>query len=191
MIVAGLATNMPDLDIVLAPISSQLYLLHHRGETHSLLMLPLWALLLSWMFGKGVQTSWWLAAVLCAGRTEPLDPHPARLDHRLWHPVACAFIRPPVRAGHHLHHRSGTRRPVPGWCGFAGPVQVQPSAGAVSIGPASRRCGHPAGSRLDKLGSSNAATGARYRPRLCPVTRLAPSQRDAPKPAPSRRGTGL
>ena len=51
MIVAGLATNMPDLDIVLAPFSSQLYLLHHRGETHSLLMLPLWAWLLAWLFG--------------------------------------------------------------------------------------------------------------------------------------------
>ena len=52
MIVAALATNMPDLDIVLAPFSAQFYLLHHRGETHSLLMLPLWALLLSWLFGK-------------------------------------------------------------------------------------------------------------------------------------------
>jgi inner membrane protein len=52
MIVATLATNMPDLDIVLAPFSSQFYLLHHRGETHSLLMLPLWAWLLSWLFGK-------------------------------------------------------------------------------------------------------------------------------------------
>jgi inner membrane protein len=52
MIVATLATNMPDLDIVLAPFSSQLYLLHHRGETHSLLMLPIWAWLLSWLFSK-------------------------------------------------------------------------------------------------------------------------------------------
>lgn len=52
LIVGALATNMPDLDIVLAPFSAQLYLLHHRGETHSLLMLPLWALLLSWLFGR-------------------------------------------------------------------------------------------------------------------------------------------
>ncbi len=48
----GLAANFPDLDIVLAPFSSELYLMHHRGETHSLLMLPLWALLLSWLFAK-------------------------------------------------------------------------------------------------------------------------------------------
>jgi inner membrane protein len=51
-IVGGLAANFPDLDILLAPVSSELYLLHHRGETHSLLMLPLWALLLSWLFSK-------------------------------------------------------------------------------------------------------------------------------------------
>lgn len=51
-IAGALAANFPDLDIVLAPISSELYLMHHRGETHSLLMLPLWALLLSWLFAK-------------------------------------------------------------------------------------------------------------------------------------------
>lgn len=51
--VAGaLAANFPDLDILLAPISSELYLMHHRGETHSLLLLPLWALLLSWIFSR-------------------------------------------------------------------------------------------------------------------------------------------
>lgn len=47
-----LAANMPDLDILLAPFSPEFYLLHHRGETHSLLMLPLWALLLSWLFAR-------------------------------------------------------------------------------------------------------------------------------------------
>lgn len=51
-IAGALAANFPDLDIVLAPISSELYLMHHRGETHSLLMLPLWALLLSWAFAR-------------------------------------------------------------------------------------------------------------------------------------------
>jgi inner membrane protein len=52
MIVSVLATNAPDLDIVLAPFSPQLYLMHHRGISHSLVMLPIWALLLSWLFGK-------------------------------------------------------------------------------------------------------------------------------------------
>lgn len=56
--IAGvLATNMPDLDILLAPISSELYLMHHRGETHSLLMFPLWALLLSWIFSRLFKTA--------------------------------------------------------------------------------------------------------------------------------------
>lgn len=55
-IAGALAVNMPDLDILLAPFSSELYLLHHRGETHSLLMAPLWALLLSWIFSRMFKT---------------------------------------------------------------------------------------------------------------------------------------
>jgi inner membrane protein len=51
-IAGALAVNFPDLDILLAPVSPELYLLHHRGETHSLVMLPLWALLLSWLFAR-------------------------------------------------------------------------------------------------------------------------------------------
>lgn len=51
-IAGALAANFPDLDIVLAPVSSELYLMHHRGETHSLVLLPLWAFLLSWLFAK-------------------------------------------------------------------------------------------------------------------------------------------
>jgi inner membrane protein len=56
-IAGALAVNMPDLDILLAPFSSELYLLHHRGETHSLLMVPLWALLLSWIFARLFKTA--------------------------------------------------------------------------------------------------------------------------------------
>lgn len=55
--VGALAANAPDLDILLAPFSSQFYLMHHRGETHSLLMLPLWALLLSWFFSRLFKSS--------------------------------------------------------------------------------------------------------------------------------------
>jgi inner membrane protein len=56
-IAGALAANAPDLDILLAPVSSQLYILHHRGETHSLLLLPLWAWLLSWVFSRLFKTS--------------------------------------------------------------------------------------------------------------------------------------
>ncbi len=44
---AGLASNAPDLDIVLTPLLRQPlgYVLHHRGYTHTLLLAPLLALL--------------------------------------------------------------------------------------------------------------------------------------------------
>jgi inner membrane protein len=44
---AALASNAPDIDIVLAPLIRQPlgYLLHHRGHTHTLLLAPLLALL--------------------------------------------------------------------------------------------------------------------------------------------------
>ncbi len=46
------AAAAPDLDIVLTYAGTVEYLLHHRGVTHSVLMLPLWALLLSWVLAK-------------------------------------------------------------------------------------------------------------------------------------------
>ena len=55
-IAGALAVSFPDLDIVLAPFSSELYLMHHRGETHSLLMVPIWAWLLSWIFSRIFKT---------------------------------------------------------------------------------------------------------------------------------------
>jgi len=44
-LIAALAM-LPDIDIVLRLLSDPLYLQHHRGLTHSLLMLPLWGWLL-------------------------------------------------------------------------------------------------------------------------------------------------
>jgi len=46
------ACAAPDLDFVLGFVSPLLYLEQHRGPTHSLLLLPLWALLLSWVLAK-------------------------------------------------------------------------------------------------------------------------------------------
>lgn len=56
-VIAALAVNAPDLDIVLAPFSPELYLMHHRGISHSLLMAPLWAFLLSWLFARLFKSS--------------------------------------------------------------------------------------------------------------------------------------
>ena len=44
-----LAAAFPDIDFVLTFIDPLLYLSQHRGLTHSLIMLPLWALLLGWL----------------------------------------------------------------------------------------------------------------------------------------------
>src|SRR5262245_53107000 len=47
MIAGGLAAAFPDIDFVAGYVSSLFYLQHHRGITHSLLLLPLWALLIA------------------------------------------------------------------------------------------------------------------------------------------------
>ncbi|HET9736295.1 MAG TPA: metal-dependent hydrolase [Burkholderiales bacterium] len=46
------AAAAPDLDFVLAFVSPLLYLEQHRGPTHSLVLLPLWALVLAWALAK-------------------------------------------------------------------------------------------------------------------------------------------
>ncbi len=47
LLVGFLAAAAPDLDFVLSTIGPVEYLLHHRGATHSLILLPLWAFLLA------------------------------------------------------------------------------------------------------------------------------------------------
>ena len=46
------AAAAPDLDFVLGFVSPLVYLEQHRGPTHSILLLPLWALPLSWLMAK-------------------------------------------------------------------------------------------------------------------------------------------
>jgi inner membrane protein len=43
------AAALPDLDFVMGQFGAVTYLLHHRGVTHSLIMLPLWAFALAWI----------------------------------------------------------------------------------------------------------------------------------------------
>lgn len=47
MLVGFLAAAAPDLDFVVGYVGPVEYLLHHRGVTHSLVLLPLWAYLLA------------------------------------------------------------------------------------------------------------------------------------------------
>ena len=46
------ACAAPDLDFVIGFFGPVEYLQFHRGVTHSLLILPLWALALSWLLAK-------------------------------------------------------------------------------------------------------------------------------------------
>ena len=46
------ACAAPDLDFVIGFAGPVEYLLNHRGVTHSLLLLPAWALLYSWILAK-------------------------------------------------------------------------------------------------------------------------------------------
>jgi inner membrane protein len=60
------AAAAPDLDFVLALGSPLLYLEQHRGPTHSFILLPFWALALSWALAKilrvpGGKTAGWRA----------------------------------------------------------------------------------------------------------------------------------
>ncbi|WP_332669922.1 metal-dependent hydrolase [Aromatoleum sp.] len=50
LVAAGtVAAAFPDIDFLLGYVSDIAYLRGHRGVTHSLLLLPLWAMLLSWL----------------------------------------------------------------------------------------------------------------------------------------------
>jgi len=48
----ALAAAFPDLDFVIAVLGPAQYLLYHRGVTHSVLMLPLWAWIVAWVLAK-------------------------------------------------------------------------------------------------------------------------------------------
>jgi inner membrane protein len=52
-VVAGFfAAALPDADVVLSLASPITYLTQHRGVTHSMLLAPLWAFLLAWLFAR-------------------------------------------------------------------------------------------------------------------------------------------
>jgi inner membrane protein len=52
VVIGALAAAFPDIDVVASWFSPLSYLYHHRGVTHSLLMLALWAVLLAWLCTK-------------------------------------------------------------------------------------------------------------------------------------------
>ena len=46
------ACTFPDIDFVVAFIGPVEYLMNHRGATHSILLLPLWAIVVAWVLAK-------------------------------------------------------------------------------------------------------------------------------------------
>jgi len=50
--VGMVAAAFPDIDFVIAFASPLQYLMHHRGVTHSIVLLPLWAFLIAWLAGR-------------------------------------------------------------------------------------------------------------------------------------------
>ena len=49
VVLGAIAASLPDLDFVLSWVSPLTYLQHHRGVTHSVLLLPLWSIVLAWL----------------------------------------------------------------------------------------------------------------------------------------------
>lgn len=52
VVLGFLAAAFPDVDVLMSHVSPLAYLHHHRGVTHSLLVLPGWALLLGWLWSR-------------------------------------------------------------------------------------------------------------------------------------------
>ncbi len=52
VLVGAIACGFPDIDFLVSFVSPLTYLLNHRGLTHSLVALPLWALLIAWIAAR-------------------------------------------------------------------------------------------------------------------------------------------
>jgi len=52
LLLGAIAASLPDLDYAISWFSPLAYLLHHRGFTHSFLLLPLWSVLFAWLCAK-------------------------------------------------------------------------------------------------------------------------------------------
>jgi inner membrane protein len=50
--VGALAAAFPDMDFIASYVGPLVYLVNHRGITHSIVLLPVWALLLAWLAAR-------------------------------------------------------------------------------------------------------------------------------------------
>lgn len=69
IIAAIAASNLPDIDLLWMPLFAERklgYLMHHRGHSHTLIMVPLQALLLSWPLKRWMpELKFWPTFMLC------------------------------------------------------------------------------------------------------------------------------
>ena len=98
------AASLPDLDFVVGWLSPVAYLYHHRGITHSFLMLPLWSLLLAWVCAKLWRDGPGWRAYFSVFAWGSASISPATGSPR-WHDAAGAGLRSALRAVDDLHHR--------------------------------------------------------------------------------------
>jgi membrane-bound metal-dependent hydrolase YbcI (DUF457 family) len=72
-----MAAEFPDADIVLALVNSETYLRWHRTVTHSVLLMPFWAMLVAvvvWAFTRRINFRWlWFASVAAMASHLALD----------------------------------------------------------------------------------------------------------------------
>lgn len=66
LIAAGVAAAFPDIDFALLLLDPLRFLVLHRGPTHSLLLLPLWAMLLAAPLSRILKLSWTTTVAACA-----------------------------------------------------------------------------------------------------------------------------
>lgn len=57
VVVGAVAGAFPDVDAVVQAVSELAYLRHHRGVTHSVLLAPLWALLVAWLAAQAFRVT--------------------------------------------------------------------------------------------------------------------------------------
>lgn len=72
VLVGLVAGAFPDIDSLTELLGPFVYLQHHRGLTHSLLLVPLWGLLLAWLLGRCFGSTrgagrWWGLVPLTVG----------------------------------------------------------------------------------------------------------------------------
>ena len=111
LLLGGVAAAFPDVDFIGFLVDPLRFLAYwHQGPTHSLLLLPLWAVLLGALF-CGVHEA--LAGVRRSGCGQQPGAglaHRAGRDHRLRHAGALSAVRPAREPGHDVRHRPAVHR---------------------------------------------------------------------------------